>query len=188
MSAVAHPVGLDPLIAEAKERARRRRLLALGVLVVTAAAIGTTITLRSPARVNSLGICASPPSGWRERRIAARPSLPAAVLLTNFRFGVMGPMQDLYGIDIPGRSWPSDGVMIAVQISQSHLPDVRGRLHVGAAGFHSSPNGGSKRPTAFPRIRSNGQELAAFVQVASVTPATIAAANRALAGVQVCSA
>lgn len=42
MSAIANPVGLDPLIAEAKQRARRRRLLLLvaaGVLAASAAGI-----------------------------------------------------------------------------------------------------------------------------------------------------
>jgi hypothetical protein len=179
-------IAFDPLIAEAKQRARRRRLVALGVLVLAAAAIGTSVAFRSTSRANSLGICASPPSGWRERRVAAG-RLPAAVLLTSFRFGVMGPMGDIYGIDYPGRKWPPGGVMMAVAIYASHRPDARAELRVAATDFHVSPNGGSKRPTAFRWIRRNGQELAAWVQVASVTPATTAAANHALAGVRTCS-
>jgi photosystem II stability/assembly factor-like uncharacterized protein len=44
MAAVhALPVGLDPLIAEAKRRARRRRLLAIAALLVVAAAVTLTI-------------------------------------------------------------------------------------------------------------------------------------------------
>ena len=37
--APALPLGLDPLIGEAKERARRRRLLVAGVLVLAAAGV-----------------------------------------------------------------------------------------------------------------------------------------------------
>lgn len=184
MSAVAH----DPLIAEAKERARRRRLLALGVVavLVAAAAAGTRYELRSSG--NFRGVCATAPPGWRERTIPARGQRPGAVLLTNFRFGAMGPMQDIYGIDIPGRKWPPGGVMMAVQTFATRLPSTRAELQVRGADFQISPNGGSRRPTAFRSIRTNGRELIAYVQVASVTPATIAAANQALAGVRTCSA
>ncbi len=66
----ALPLGIDPLIAEAKDRARRRRLLALGALAaIAAAAIGTTLGLRPsgapPARVvRSDGISLRLPRGW----------------------------------------------------------------------------------------------------------------------------
>jgi hypothetical protein len=66
----ALPLGLDPLIAEAKERARRRRFLALGALVIAAATVGATFGLRPtgggpPARVvRSDGIRLRLPEGW----------------------------------------------------------------------------------------------------------------------------
>lgn len=41
------PFSLDPLMAEARRRARQRRLLALGLLLVVVAA-GTTLALRGP--------------------------------------------------------------------------------------------------------------------------------------------
>ena len=44
------PLGLDPLIAEAKQRTRRRRLLLLAALAATAAvAVGLVLALRPPS-------------------------------------------------------------------------------------------------------------------------------------------
>jgi hypothetical protein len=43
MSAVAHPLGLDPLIAEAKRRARRRRLIAAGLVLLAAGIAGVGV-------------------------------------------------------------------------------------------------------------------------------------------------
>lgn len=47
MTVLRLPVSVDPLIAEAKERARRRRLLLAGVALVAACAIGATVVLES---------------------------------------------------------------------------------------------------------------------------------------------
>src|SRR5947209_1062505 len=125
-------IAFDPLIAEAKERARRRRLLALG-LVVAAAAIAATFALRSPAPVNSLGVCASVPSGWQERTVTD-PSLgPPAVVLTNFRFG---KMDDFYGLT-DRFAWPENGVTVAVSNEDpaSGFAAKRGALRFTAAYF-----------------------------------------------------
>jgi hypothetical protein len=53
------PLQLDPLVAEARRRAVRRRLLALGFLVIAAAATAITLRVtRGPGTIHT-----SPPSG-----------------------------------------------------------------------------------------------------------------------------
>ena len=100
VSAVAKLVGRDPLIAEAKARARRRRLLALGMLVVVAAAIGTTFALRSPN------------GGARES--GAPPGT-----------GQLGPRVAIYGFDVS--KWKSHGLISAVGRSRLWLSANAGR-------------------------------------------------------------
>lgn len=184
MSAIA----LDPLIAEAKERARRRHLLlALGaVAVVAAAAVGTTYGLRSSG--NLRGICATAPPGWKMRRTTNGVTNPAftrhAIVLTNFRFG---RMNDLYGLT-DRFDWPANGVTVAV-INQGRRdePGLGERtLRVSRADFGGLE--GSIQPSGAVEVRSHGVVLDAYVEVGALTPATIAAANQALAGVRTCSA
>jgi hypothetical protein len=179
----ALPFGLDPLIAEAKERARRRRLLALGVLVVAAVVIGVTFALRSPSRVNSLGVCASRPSGWKERTIDDPSVNPPAVVLTNFRFG---RMDDFYGLS-DRFAWPANGVTVAVaNVGPSATPPVeRSALRITAGGLGQLE--GVLQRSGQVAVRSHGRILVAYVEMGSVTPATIGAANEVLAGVRVCS-
>jgi hypothetical protein len=179
MSAVV----LDPLIAEAKERARRRRLLALGaVVVVAAAAVGTTYGLRSSG--NLRGVCATTPSGWKQRTPKFAPPTPPTVVLTNFHFG---RLDDVFGITDPHLDWPASGVLVAVG---NWPPDSTvsraGPLRVTRASFAGME--GSSLPTAHFGLRSHGRILDVYVTVATLTPATIAAANQALAGVRICSA
>jgi hypothetical protein len=177
-------LGQDPLIAEAKERTRRRRLLLLGAVVLVAgAAIGGTLATRSSA--NSLGVCATAPSGFQERTLPARAEYggvaPAAVVLTNFRFGRMA---DTYGLT-DRFNWPANGVTVAV----SNEPPWGGKggvLHFTARDFGGIE--GSTQPSGQMIMRSHGRTLNALVEVGAITPATIAAANRALASVRVCSA
>lgn len=183
MSVVARPVGHDPLIAEAKVRARRRRLLALGVLVVAAAAIGTTFGLRSPAG-NALGVCATVPSGWQERTVTDPALGPPTVVLTNFRFG---RMDDLYGLTDRFK-WPANGVTVAVS---NERPAATPRVGGGALRLTAKDFGGiegSTQPSGQIAVRSSGRILNAYAEVGALTPATIAAANEALAGVRTCSA
>jgi hypothetical protein len=183
MAADALPLGLDPLIAEAKERARRRRLLALCAVVVVAAAaaIGTTYGLRSSG--NALSVCATAPSGWKERTPSLAPT-PPTVVLTNFRFG---RMDDVFGITDPHLDWPANGVLVAVG---NWPPDSTGSqagpLRVTRSSFAGME--GSTLPTAHFGVRSHGRILDVYVTVGTLTPATIAAANQALAGVRTCSA
>jgi hypothetical protein len=180
----AVPLEVDPLIAEAKERARRRRSLALGVFVVAAVAIGTTLALRSPSRVNSLGICATVPSGWQERTVND-PSLgPPAVVLTNFR---LGRMDDLYGLT-DRFDWPANGVTVAVRNAPAGSPSLNvppGPLRVQRRDFGGIE--GSTQPGAPIAVGSNRRILDALVEVGQLTPTTIALANEALAGVRTCS-
>ena len=179
MSAIAS----EPLIAEAKERARRRRLLALASLVVVVAVIGTTYGLRTSSG-NALGVCATVPSGWQERTVTHVPGpVPPTVVLTNFRFGRMG---DVFGITDPSLRWPANGTLVAVG---NWPPDSTvsgaGPLRVTRSSFAGME--GSSLPTAHFGSRSHGRILDVYVTVATLTPATIAAANQALAGVRTCS-
>jgi hypothetical protein len=82
------PFELDPLIAEAKRRAwHRRTLLAVIAVVAVAGVAGSWLALRSRAGIT--GLCASPPTGLRERSIPKTGVSEATVVLTNFRFGKM---------------------------------------------------------------------------------------------------
>lgn len=54
------PFSLDPLMAEAKRRARQRRVLvALGALFLAALALGLTLALRSPGRAPTGGLASA---------------------------------------------------------------------------------------------------------------------------------
>jgi hypothetical protein len=177
----ALPLEADPLIAEARQRARRRRLLAVAVVGAAAAAIGSTLGLRSSG--GEVGVCATPPAGWKERTIPKTGMSEATVVLTNFRFG---RMDDFYGLASPLR-WPSGGVMVAVSNEgPDATPPFRGVLRVGGADFKGFE--GLRFPASNVALRSQGRVLNAYVEAGSLTPSTIAAANRALAGVHTCSA
>jgi hypothetical protein len=175
-------IALDPLIAEAKERARRRRLLALGVVVVAVAAVSATLATRSST--NSLGVCATAPSGFQVRTVTDAALGPPTVVLTNFRFG---RMDDLYGLT-DRFTWPANGVTVAVSNEDpSATPAVKGgALRLTAKDFGGLE--GSTQPSGQIAVRSNGRILAGYVEVGAITPATIAAANAALASVKTCSA
>ena len=182
------PLGLDPLIAEAKQRARRRRLLALGAVVViaVAATVGTTYGLRSSA--NSLGICATASPGWKVRRVTNGVTNPRfrrpAVVLTNFRFG---RTIDLYGLT-DRLEWPANGVTVAVINEGRRNPRGlrEGALHVSRADFGGLEE--STQPAGAITVRSQGLVLTAYYEVGALNPGTIAAVNEALAGVRTCSA
>ena len=96
------PVSFDPLIAEAKRRARQRRaLIAFGVLMLVGLAVGLTLAFRSPAGGPSGGapsgkLSASPKpgggSGWpgvtkgmTARAVLATAGRPSRVVRSNPR-------------------------------------------------------------------------------------------------------
>jgi hypothetical protein len=142
--------------------------------------VSATLATRSSA--NSLGVCATAPSGFKART----PNLaqtPPTVVLTNFRFG---RMDDDFGITDPNLDWPANGVLVAVG---NWPPDSTvsgaGPLRVTRGTFAGME--GSSLPTAHFGVRSHGRILDVFVTVGALTPATIAAANEALAGVRTCS-
>lgn len=184
MAVLALPVGLDPLIAEAKQRARRRHLLALGaVVVVAAAAVGTTYGLRSSG--NFRGICATAPPGWKQQTVTNIALGQPTVVLTNFRFGRTDNIP--YGLTTP--NWPAGGVTVAVSNWGSAAKPFGPRPHVlrvERASFGGIE--GVSLPAAGFQVESNGRLLGAYVEVGALTPSTIAAANAALAGVRTCSA
>jgi hypothetical protein len=177
----ALPFEADPLIAEAKRRARRRRILAVAGAVAVAAAVGASFGLRAGGGVT--GLCASPPVGWKERSLPKTGVTEATVVLTNFRFG---RLDDFYGLSSPVR-WPPRGVMVAVSNEgPAATPPFRRALRVAGADFQGFE--GMRWPGANVAVRLPNRVLNAYVEVRTVTPATIAAANAALAGVHTCSA
>jgi hypothetical protein len=175
------PFELDPLIAEAKRRAwRRRTLLSVIAVVAVASAAGGWFVLRSSG--GAVGLCTTPPVGWKERTIPRTSVRAATVVMTNFGFG---RMDDLYGLTDTMR-WPADGAMIAVvNEGPAATPLIRRALRVGSRDFVGFE--GMRWPAAHVAIRSRRRVLEAYVEIRTVTPATLAAANRALAGVRACS-
>ena len=178
MSAIA----LDPLIAEAKRRAHRRRfLLSAAAAMVVAGVVAVTFAVESGSDV-SIALCATSPSGWKERTLTNTRLGPPAVVLTDFRFG---RLDDFYGLSSSLR-WPHDGVMVAVS---NEPPDTTPRfgpaLRVASSDFQGFE--GLAHPAAQAAIRSRGRVLHAYVEVGAVTPATVAAANAALAGIRFCT-
>ena len=173
---------VDPLIAEAKQRARRRRLLAIGALaVIAAAAVGVTVESRSSESL--LGVCGTTQTTWQKRTVDNLALGPRAVVLTNFRFG---QVDDFYGLTTPLR-WPARGVMVVVMNEgPAATPPFKRALRVGRRDFVGME--GMRFPAAEAAIRSQGRVLEAYVEVGAVTPATLTAANQALAGVHTCSA
>jgi hypothetical protein len=176
------PVQADPLVAEAKRRALRRRLAVALVVGISAVAVGATFAVRSGG--SAIGLCATPPTGWKERMVPRTATTVATVVLTNFRFG---RMYDFYGLASSRIQWPADGAMVAVSNEgPAATPPFRGVLRVGSSDFGGFE--GMRWPAANVAIRSHGRVLDAYVEMRSVTPATVAAANGALAGVRTCSA
>lgn len=184
MSAIA----LDPLIAEAKRRAHRRRILLvlLAGVVVAVVAAGTRVALRSSS--NSLGVCAAPPSGFKERTMAGEKGAPPTVVLSNFRFALLNPSYGLVTAVPHPRRWPADGVLVVVENfgpAKASGPKA-GPLRVDRSSFGGME--GATLPAAEFQVQLNGRFVGAYVEVGALTPATIAAANQALAGVRTCSA
>ena len=186
MTATGRPV-LDPLIGEARARARRRRLgIALAVL---ACAAGAPALARSthPGAPRALGVCATPPSGWRARA-QELPGAAPQLALTNFRFG---RLEYLGGHDDPRLHWPRGGVLITISdwtssstaaMRSRYLP-VSAPLVVRASDF--APFEGV-RDLGRRQVALDGRLLEVWVQPRPLTPAAIAAANRELARVSVC--
>lgn len=177
----ALPLGLDPLIAEARDRARRRRFLLGGVALVAAAAIGATVAAESGGAAT--GLCATAPSGWKELSLPKTPTKVATVVLTNWRFGTAGYG---YGLFLPP-PWPRSAVIVSVSNDgPAATPRFRSALQVSRGEFTGFE--GMRYPAAQTAIHVGSRVLAAYVEVGALTPATVAAANRALAGVHACSA
>ena len=158
----------------------KRRLVLLAVLVLAAAgAFSGWLAARSSGGVTAL--CASPPTGLRERTFPRTRTTEAAVALTNFRFG---SVDDFYGIgDAAGRNWPRGGITIVViNEGPDSSPSLRRALRVSGPDFRGFE--GSKWPVAHVAIRSQGRVLEAYAEVRTVTPAAVATVNRALADVR----
>ena len=178
------PPGLGPLFAEVRLRAWQGRTLfsALAVLAVVGVLAGW-LALRSSG--GATGLCASAPSGLKERSFPKTRQSEATIVLTNFRFG---SVDDFYGIGASaGRHWPRGGITIVViNEGPDATPPIRQELRVHRADFRGME--GSTWPAAHVAIRSQGRFLDAYAEVRGLTPAAVATVNRALAGVRVCSA
>ena len=137
-------------------RAPRRLLALVAVVVVAAVAVGATYELRSSS-ANSLGICATAPSGWKQRTPNLAPT-PPTVVLTNFRFG---RMDDVFGITDPNLVWPANGV----HRRRRQLAAATRRL------AHRTPSGHAAQFRMAWRVRrSPPRTLACGRRVASSTP------------------
>jgi hypothetical protein len=157
-------------------------LVGVVALIVSGALAGL---LASRSSAGATGLCASTPSGLKERSFPKKRLSEAAVVLTNFRFG---SVDDFYGIgDAAGRNWPRNGITIAViNEGPDSSPQLSRALRVSGADFRGFE--GSSWPVAHVAIRSHGRVLEAYAEVRTVTPAATATVNRALADVRICRA
>ena len=162
-----------------------RRTLVLVVLsaLAVAGAIGGWLALRSSVDVT--GLCATAPTGLRERSFPKERLTEATVELTNFRFG---GVDDFYGVgDSVERHWPANGITIAViNEGPDASPAITREFRVSRADFRGFE--GSRWPVARVAIRSQGRVLEAYAEVRTVTPGAVATVNQALAHVRPCRA
>lgn len=178
------PLELHPSEGEAKRRAWHKRTLlsALAVLAV-AGALGGWRALRSSGGFT--GLCASAPTGLKERSFPKSRLSEATLVLTNFRFG---SVDDFYGIGASaGRHWPRGGItVVVINEGPDATPPIRQALRVQRADFQGME--GSTWPAAHVAIRSQGRFLDAYAEVRGVSPAAIVTVNSALADVRGCHA
>jgi hypothetical protein len=134
----------DPLIAEAKRRRKRRRMLAFGTALVGAGAVAGVLAFQSPNGPGGLSGGPSPP-GSRPSG-GSSPTLHGHPLLVN-RSGlvVFGPARHTNGycprlLPLPDGATPT--VKRAVLLA---MPPFEGALRL---------NGGDPRVTAGPAVRS----------------------------------
>ena len=156
-------------------------MLVLVLALATGGAVAGWLALRSSAGIT--GLCASAPTGLRERNYPKTRQSEATLVLTNFGFG---SVDNFYGIgDSAGRGWPSGGITIAViNEGPDASPAITRTLRVRGSDFRGFE--GSRWPTAHIAIRSQGRILEAYAEVRKVTAAAVATVNRALADVRAC--
>ena len=149
------------------------------VLVASGAVAGW---LASGSNAGQTGLCASAPSGLRERSFP-KGLYEATVELSNFRFG---GVDDFYGIGASaGRNWPPSGItIVVVNEGPDASPPVRSALRVVATDFGGFE--GSPWPTAHVAIRSQDRFLDAYAEVRTVTRLAVMRVNRALAHIRAC--
>lgn len=177
------PFSLDPLMAEAKRRARRRTfLLVLAMVLVAGAVVGTAVELQPGGAATTL--CVSPPSGWR-----ARPAFEqTGFAMTNFRFGRASYDDGLvdYGV-----RWPQRGIMIEILNWGAARPRFPGRVTARPLQLQRSDLTGLegfRRPVLRASFRYEGRFVTVTAEFRKASGAAIATANRALAGVRGCTA
>jgi hypothetical protein len=114
---------------------------------------------------------------------------PQTLGLTNFRFGQNGGSEDTYGL-LSYAHRPAGSITIALDAENPDgaTPRFKRSLRVTRDDFSFDPYGVMPSPNAYIATRTPGGERTAVVEVGAVTPATVAAANRALADVHTCSA
>ena len=187
------PDDLEALIKEARAGQRRRRR-SIAAILAASAAIAVLVVSAVSARSLSLAghasgavLCASPPSAWKQRMSRA-PGVTPALELTNFHFGRAAYLN---GHDDPALRWPHDGILItisdwtasATKSIRAKFQSVGGAPQLAASDFSSFegvPYLGRRL------VRWRGKLLEIWVQARPTTPATIAAADRALSTVRLC--
>jgi hypothetical protein len=158
-------------------------VLVVVVSLVVAGVVFGWLAGRSSGGVT--GLCASTPTGLRERTFPKTGITETTVVLTNFRFG---SVDDFYGIGAAGgRHWPRGGITVAViNEGPASSPPLSRVFRVSGADFRGFE--GSRWPVAHVAVRSQGRVLEAYAEVRTVTPAAVATVNRALAGIRICHA
>jgi hypothetical protein len=187
------PPDVEALIEEARRRQRRRRIVVALFVLAACVAAGIYFSLiRSGGSRTAAGgpragrLCVKNQSGWKSRAVH-RPGTAPALLLTNFRFG---RLDYLNGHTDHQLRWPHGGLLISISdwtqaATNAMKPAYRptNALQIAPADFHSFEG---VRNLGQRHVRLDGRLLELWVQARPTTAATVAAANRELAGVQVC--
>lgn len=190
----AQPAPPEALIEEARRRQRLRRYSIAAILIaITAGAVvyfgviranggATTRSSIAPPR-----LCVQNLPGWQSRAVSS-PGTPPALLLTNFRFG---RVDYLYGHTDPQLHWPHEGILISIAnwtsgATKAMRPQYRptSALRIVASDFASFEG---VRDLGQQHVQLSGQLLEVWVQARPTNASTIAAANRELTNVRVCS-
>jgi len=151
---------------------------------------GTTTAPKSGPQAAGAALCLTRPRGWKSDWVPSpSPGQPPALELTNFRFG-RSSLE--WGLLDPHVHWASGDVMVVVAdwtkaashaFRSAFFPSALRIRRTDVARYGTFPVKIGHR-----LIKSDGRLLEVWVEARPPTPSTLAAANRVLAGVRVCSA
>ncbi len=152
-------------------------IVALGVAAAAAAAAAVLLSEAAPTRA-ALGICAVRPPGWEEVSVPRgySPFNVASVGLLNWHETDRTVRYPRNAIEV----WAAnDG-------PDERAPRVGHVLRVAARDFAALDNGDFFEAAA--AARRGDRVIGGSVRLGAVTPASVAAANRLLAGIRLCAA